>query len=119
MLVSGGTVIIAMAGMYITGNATFISFATGTIIVVAIAVLGSLTVLPAVLSKLGDRVEWGRVPFRRRMRRRRRRSRIRAAIVDRVLGRPVLSLVLGTAVLVVMAIPAFSLHGQRRQRNPA
>ena len=68
VLVSGGTVIIAMAGMYITGNATFISFATGTIIVVAIAVLGSLTVLPAVLSKLGDRVEWGRVPFRRRMR---------------------------------------------------
>ena len=66
VLVSGGTVIIAMAGMYVTGNATFISFATGTIIVVAIAVLGSLTVLPAVLSKLGDRVEWGRVPFRHR-----------------------------------------------------
>ena len=54
VLVSGLTVMIAMAGMYITGNATFISFATGTIIVVAIAVLGSLTVLPAVLSKLGD-----------------------------------------------------------------
>ena len=67
VLVSGTTVIIAMAGMYVTGNATFISFATGTIIVVAIAVLGSLTVLPAVLSKLGDRVEWGRVPFRHRM----------------------------------------------------
>jgi RND superfamily putative drug exporter len=111
VLVSGLTVIIAMAGMYITGNATFISFATGTIIVVAIAVLGSLTVLPAVLSKLGDRVEWGRVPFRRRMRRAERgEGGIWAAIVDRVLRRPVISLVLATALLVVLAIPAFSLH---------
>ena len=67
VLVSGVTVMIAMAGMYVTGNATYISFATGTIIVVAIAVLGSLTVLPAVLSKLGDRVDWVRVPFRHRM----------------------------------------------------
>jgi anti-anti-sigma factor len=111
VLVSGLTVIIAMAGMYITGNATFISFATGTIIVVAIAVLGSLTVLPAVLSKLGDRVEWGRVPFRRRMSRADRgEGGVWSAIVDRVLRRPVISLVLATAALVVLAIPAFSLH---------
>jgi anti-anti-sigma factor len=111
VLVSGLTVIIAMAGMYITGNATFISFATGTIIVVAIAVLGSLTVLPAVLSKLGDRVEWGRVPFRRRMSRADQgEGGIWSAIVDRVLRRPVISLVLATAFLVVLAIPAFSLH---------
>ncbi len=111
VLVSGVTVIIAMAGMYVTGNATFISFATGTIIVVAIAVLGSLTVLPAVLSKLGDRVEWGRVPFRRRMGTGERgEAGLWSAIVERVLRRPVLSLVLGTAVLVVLAIPAFSLH---------
>ena len=111
VLVSGGTVIIAMAGMYVTGNATFISFATGTIIVVAIAVLGSLTVLPAVLSKLGDRVEWGRVPFRHRMGRGEGgEAGIWAAIVERVLRHPVISLVLGTAVLVVLAIPAFSLH---------
>ena len=111
VLVSGLTVMIAMAGMYITGNATFISFASGTIIVVAIAVLGSLTVLPAVLSKLGDRVEWGRVPFRRRMSRGERAERgVWAAIVDRVLRRPVISLVLATATLAVIAIPAFSLH---------
>jgi RND superfamily putative drug exporter len=111
VLVSGLTVMIAMAGMYITGNATFISFATGTIIVVAIAVLGSLTVLPAVLSKLGDRVEWGRVPFRRRMSAGEQgEGGIWAAIVDRVLRRPVISLVLATAALVVIAIPAFSLH---------
>ena len=63
ILVSGVTVMLAMAGMYFGGAATFISFATGTILVVAIAVIGSLTVLPAVLSKLGDRVNKGRVPF--------------------------------------------------------
>ena len=63
VLVSGFTVIAAMAGMYFGGAPTFISFATGTILVVAIAVLGSLTVLPAVLSKLGDRVNKGRIPF--------------------------------------------------------
>ena len=49
--------------MFLTGNATFMSFAVGTILVVAVAMLGSLTVLPAVLSKLGDRVEKGRIPF--------------------------------------------------------
>jgi len=68
VLVSGFTVMAAMAGMYITGNATFASFGTGTIIVVAIAMLGSLTVLPAVLSKLGDRIDKGRVPLVSRLR---------------------------------------------------
>ena len=63
VLISGITVMIAMAGMYFGGAATFSSFATGTILVVAVAMIGSLTVLPAILSKLGDRVNKGRVPF--------------------------------------------------------
>ena len=94
MLVSGLTVMIAMAGMFLAGNATFMSFAIGTILVVAVAVLGSLTVLPAVLSKLGDRVEKGRVPFVARLRARRDgESRVWAAILDRVLRRPLVSAV--------------------------
>src|SRR5262245_21944044 len=56
VLISGLTVMTAMAGMFLTGDATFASFGLATILVVAIAVLGSLTVLPALLSKLGDRV---------------------------------------------------------------
>ena len=56
VLVSGLTVMVAMAGMYLGGASTFTSFATGTIIVVAVAVVGSLTVLPALLAWLGDRV---------------------------------------------------------------
>ena len=63
MLISGATVIVAMAGMFISGDKTFISFAMGTILVVAVAVFASLTVLPAMLSWLGDRVEKGRVPL--------------------------------------------------------
>jgi uncharacterized membrane protein YdfJ with MMPL/SSD domain len=63
ILVSGFTVMVAMAGMYIAGDPTFASFATGTIIVVAVAMVGSLTVLPAVLAWLGDRIEKGRIPF--------------------------------------------------------
>src|SRR4051795_8784421 len=70
VLVSGVTVMIAMAGMFLAGNAVFASFAVGTILVVAVAMLGSITVLPAVLSKLGDGVEKARVPFVSRLRHR-------------------------------------------------
>ena len=56
VLVSGVTVIVAMSGMLLTRDATFASFGVATMMVVAVAMLGSLTVLPAVLSKLGDRV---------------------------------------------------------------
>src|SRR4051794_38165533 len=69
VLISGVTVIVAMAGMFISGDKSFISFAEGAIVVVAIAVFASLTVLPAMLSWLGDRVEKGRVPLLGRRRR--------------------------------------------------
>src|SRR6201999_2180962 len=62
VLVSGVTVMIAMAGMFLAGSATFSSFAVGTILVVAVAMLGSVTFLPAMLSKLGDNVERLKVP---------------------------------------------------------
>ncbi len=54
---------IAMAGMFLGGSRIWTAFAIGTILVVAIAVIGSLTVLPAMLAWLGDRVEKGRVPI--------------------------------------------------------
>ena len=71
VLISGVTVIVAMAGMFISGDKAFISFAEGTILVVAIAMFASLTVLPAMLSWLGDRVEKGRIPAARPPRARR------------------------------------------------
>ena len=109
MLVSGITVIAAMAGMYFGGAATFMSFATGTILVVAIAVIGSLTVLPAILSKLGDRVNKGRVPFLR-PERRTGEPRAWAWVLDRVLQRPLVAMLAAGAVLVVLAIPVLHIH---------
>ena len=111
VLISGLTVMVAMAGLFLTGSSTFMSFGVGTIIVVAVAVLGSLTVLPAVLSKLGDRVEKGRVPVIGRMRRRGDgESRVWSAILDRVLARPLLSAVLATGLLIVLAIPSLRMN---------
>ncbi|CAO5190093.1 putative drug exporter of the RND superfamily [Frankia sp. AiPs1] len=66
VLTSGLTVAVSMAGLFLTGMATFTGVAVGTIIVVLVAVLGSITVLPALLSMLGDRVELLRLPWRRR-----------------------------------------------------
>jgi RND superfamily putative drug exporter len=110
VLVSGLTVMIAMAGMYFTGNSTFSSFATGTMLVVAVAMIGSLTVLPALLSWLGDRVEKGRIPFVGRRRRAGGDSRVWTAILDRVLRRPVVAVVLSGGLLVALTIPAFGLQ---------
>jgi uncharacterized membrane protein YdfJ with MMPL/SSD domain len=110
VLVSGITVAAAMAGMYFAGAATFDSFASGTILVVAIAVVGSLTVLPAVLAKLGDRVNKARVPFLTPPQDRvKRESRLWNAILNPVLRRPGIAAALSTAVLLVLAIPVLGL----------
>jgi RND superfamily putative drug exporter len=105
VLISGLTVMVAMAGMFLTGDATFASLGVATILVVAVAMLGSLTVLPALLSKLGDRVDRARVPLLGRVRGD-GESRIWGALVDRVLRRPVLSAVVATGLLLALAAPA-------------
>ncbi len=106
VLVSGLTVMIAMAGMYLAGSATFVSLATGTILVVAVSVLGSISVLPAALSVLGDRVEKGRIPFARR---RKPERGAWSAIVDRVMRRPRLSAALSAGLLVALTLPALGM----------
>jgi uncharacterized membrane protein YdfJ with MMPL/SSD domain len=108
VLLSGLTVLIAMAGMFVTGNKELTSVGVGAMLVVAAAVVGSLTVLPALLSLLGDRIELGPLPFLGR--RRGRRSPLMGRVVGRVLRRPLVSLVLGGALLIALAVPAFSLH---------
>jgi RND superfamily putative drug exporter len=111
VLVAGVTVLIAMAGMFLSGDKTFMSFSVGTMLVVAVAMIGSLTVLPAILSRLGDKVEKGRIPFLHRLRRRKRReSRVWSAVLDRVLRRPLASAVLAGALLVALALPTLQLH---------
>jgi uncharacterized membrane protein YdfJ with MMPL/SSD domain len=110
VLVSGLTVMAAMAGMYLAGNRTFASMATGTILVVAVSVIGSLTVLPALLSKLGDKVMKGGVPFVARRRERGGEGKVWDAVVDRVLSRPWTAVLLAGGAVVALAIPAFGLH---------
>jgi RND superfamily putative drug exporter len=110
VLISGFTVMIAMTGMFLMGSQVFTSFGIGTVLVVAIALIGSLTVLPAVMSKLGDRVDRGRIPLLGRLRARDGESRFWAKIVGAVLRRPVLWGGAASALLVALAIPAFSLH---------
>jgi uncharacterized membrane protein YdfJ with MMPL/SSD domain len=109
VLISGLTVMTAMAGMFLTGDRVFASFAMATIAVVAIAMLGSLTVLPALLSRLGDKVDRGRLPFARR-RRADGEGRIWGAVVNRVLRRPVVAVVLAGGLLVALAVPALQLR---------
>jgi len=110
VLISGVTVMIAMAGMFFSGDKTFMSFAIGTMLVVAVAMIGSLTVLPAMLSWLGDRVDKVRVPLVWRLRRSDGEGRVWAAILDRVLRRPILSMAAATTALLVLAVPALSLN---------
>jgi uncharacterized membrane protein YdfJ with MMPL/SSD domain len=111
VLVSGLTVMTAMAGMFLTGDKIFASLAIATITVVAMAVLGSLTVLPALLCRLGDKVDRLRVPFIGR-RRGNGQGRFWARIVDRVMRRPVLWAALSAGLLIALAIPAAQLRLQ-------
>ncbi|MGH3043478.1 MAG: MMPL family transporter, partial [Gaiellaceae bacterium] len=99
-----------MSGMFLAGVQGMSAFALGTILVVAVAMLGSLTVLPATLSWLGDRVERGRVPFVNRLRRDDGEGRIWGKIVGAVLRRPVISLVLSAGLLLALAVPALQLR---------
>ena len=108
VLISGITVMIAMAGMFLSGDPMFVSFAVGTIIAVLVAMVGSLTVLPAILSMLGDRIERIRIPFLGR--RRGEEGRVWGAILRPVLRRPLLAAGLATGVLVALALPATQMH---------
>jgi uncharacterized membrane protein YdfJ with MMPL/SSD domain len=111
VLVSGFTVMIAMAGMFFAGARTFTSFAVGTIIVVAVAMVGSLTVLPAVLSALGSRVERGRIPLLHRLRRPGSGdSRIWSAVLGSVMRRPKLATAVSGLALAALTIPVLSMH---------
>jgi RND superfamily putative drug exporter len=99
-----------MAGMLFSGDKTFESFSIATMIVVIVAMLGSLTVLPALLSKFGDGVEKGRVPLLSRLQRREGGSRVWARILNPVLRHPVAATLAASGVLLVLAIPTLSLH---------
>jgi uncharacterized membrane protein YdfJ with MMPL/SSD domain len=107
VLVSGVTVLIAMAGMLISGNAIFTTIGLGTMLVVFASMVGSLTVLPAVLQRLGEKVDKGRIPL---FRGRPRDDGVWGRLIGGVLRRPLAAVVLAAGGLVLLATPALSMH---------
>lgn len=119
VIVSGVTVCVAMAGMLFTGLAEFEAMGLASLMVVAVAMVGSVTVLPALLSLLGGRVEKGRIPFLHPEKRRRSdrsgggaESRFWNAVLRVVLARPALSLVVAAGALLAVAAPAVGMKTQ-------
>jgi len=110
IVVSGLTVMAALAGLFLTGYDVFTGVALGTIAVVGVAVLGSLTVLPALLSWLGPRADRGRIPFLGRRRTAARPSRAWAALVRRVARHPVVWGGAATIALLALAAPATGMR---------
>jgi uncharacterized membrane protein YdfJ with MMPL/SSD domain len=135
VLISGVTVLIAMAGMLFAGSKIFTSIGIGAMLVVFTSLVGSLTVLPALLGRLGDRIERGirqvlaagilrllpsKPPWLVWMREQptllrwlkgdRQESRIWAFVVRHSMRRPLAAAGLSIAVLVVIALPVFSMH---------
>jgi RND superfamily putative drug exporter len=128
VLVSGLTVAVSMAGLMISGMAAFTGIAVGTIVVVLVSLLGSISVLPALLSLFGDRIELGRLPWRRPAARLaaqraaeaeagraptgsgRAADPSRPGLLEKLMRRPVAVAAVSGGLLVALALPALRLH---------
>jgi RND superfamily putative drug exporter len=108
VVISGSTVALAVAGLFIPGLKVLNGIAVGTIAVIACAVAGSVTVLPAVLTLLGPKIDAGRIGLPRRVRG--HGGRFWPWLTGRVLHRPATAASLATTLLLVLAAPAISLH---------
>ena len=109
IVVSGLTVLVALAGLLLSGSAVFVSIGLATMLVVAIAVIGSVTVLPAMLALLGDRIDRGRLPRALRRRPRPVGETVWARIAGGVTRRPLASLVTAVCLLGALAVPVVQL----------
>ncbi|MHC5264471.1 MMPL family transporter [Streptomyces sp. UC4497] len=120
IIVSGVTVCVAMAGMLFTGLAEFQAMGLASLMVVAVAMVGSVTVLPALLSLLGERVEKGRIPFLHPTKRRgggngaggEDGSRFWSRVLTVVLARPAVSVAVAVVALLAIAAPALGMKTQ-------
>lgn len=109
VVVSGLTVVIAMSGMLVAGG-MFTSLGLGAMLVVAVAVAAAVTVLPALLALLGDKVDALRLPFsRRREARRDSDESFWGHLAGVVTHRPVGALVVVGGLLVALALPALGM----------
>jgi RND superfamily putative drug exporter len=109
ILVSGAAVIASMAGLFLVGGATFDSLASGAIIVVAVAVIGSVTVLPALLARLGRWADRPRVPVLWRLNRRIGAGGVSRRILAPVVRRPAAALLISLLALLALAAPGLGM----------
>jgi RND superfamily putative drug exporter len=108
---SGITVVVALVGLLIVPMSVFVSLAVGAILVVLMSVLAALTLLPALLSALGDRIEAGRLSrLIPRGWRRDREGGFWAKTVGWVMHRPVASIVVTAGVLVAASLPYWGIN---------
>ena len=110
VVVSGLTVMVAMAGMLFAGEATFVSVGVASILVVAMTMIGSLTVLPALLAILGRWIDRPRVPLIWRLQSRDGNPRFWRAILRPVLARPAIAFTMGAGLLLALAAPALGMR---------
>jgi RND superfamily putative drug exporter len=109
VVVSGTAVIISMAGLFLARDTVFSSFAVGSILVVAVAVVGSLTVLPAILAKLGRWVDRPRIPLLWRLTARNGEPRFWPFMLKPALKHPVATLLVAVTALLAVASPALGM----------
>jgi uncharacterized membrane protein YdfJ with MMPL/SSD domain len=118
VLFSGITFVLAMIGLVLVPNTLFRSLAAGAIAAGIVSVLAALTLLPAVLGVLGDRINAGRIPFfGRAAAEAGTESRFWGRVVRAVMRRPVLSLVAGAGLLLALALPALGLQTGSQGRS--
>jgi putative drug exporter of the RND superfamily len=112
VLFSGLAFVLAMTGMLLVPSSIMRSLAAGAILVGIVSVLAALTLLPAVLSLIGDRVNALRIPYFGRSvgTHARAESRFWGRIVAFVMRRPAASLIAATAFMLAAALPVFTLE---------
>lgn len=109
IMVSGLAVIVSVSALFLVGNVIFSGLAAGAILVVAVAMLGSLTVVPALVAKLGRWVDRPRIPLLWRLQRRIGTGAVSGRVVASVLRRPKAALTVSTLFVVVLAAPVFTM----------
>ena len=107
---SGITVVLALIGMLLVPTTIFRSLALGAILVVLVSVIAALTLLPAVLRLLGDRVDALRLPFRRKQVEAQPDRGFWAWVARAVMRRPAVALLASAAVLLALAVPFFDIN---------
>ncbi|MER6080249.1 MMPL family transporter [Streptomyces sp. NPDC001833] len=112
VVVSGLTVMVCVLGLLFSGLDVFKGLTAGTVIVVGMTVLGSVTVLPATLAALGHRIDRARIPWLGRRRTVARASRIWSSVARTVVRRPALTGGVAALVLLLVALPAFGMRLQ-------